>query len=365
MASTPTPTTGDDLDIRIGEDHSADSAADRDPDPTARRQAAQEAANAAEARAAAAATEAKAAIAAAARAAAMADAAAQDAEQADAAVRVAAQAEARAAADAARTAAHRASRPTPEPRPTPSMERSVRSAPSPQRSTEDFDDGPVARRRPHRDGDASEEQTRATATGHAASTGHAATADGGGRAARHRSAAAATSVFAAVSDAPAPSAEEPTALLLQPRRRLRRPAPPVLAAAAAGGVLALGVVLLAGNVVRTSPQPAAVVETAPTRQPVVPVLPSPDADAGEVEVEGEVDTLSDRAIVYLQELRAAGVPTSRGGLAETEAADLVCNEIEDGVDEARIARALPASLPTVDGRQAAELVEIAKENYCV
>ena len=98
----------------------------------------------------------------------------------------------------------------------------------------------------------------------------------------------------------------------------------------------------------------------------MPVLPDPvlaadDADDAE---EAEVDR-TERTAVYLRELREAGVPTSRAGVAEANAADLVCEELADGVDAERIARALPASLPTVSRSQAADLVEVAQEHYCV
>ncbi|MBW0118445.1 DUF732 domain-containing protein, partial [Pseudonocardia abyssalis] len=146
------------------------------------------------------------------------------------------------------------------------------------------------------------------------------------------------------------------------RRGLFRRRWPLLAAGVVVGVIGLtGIVLL--NSGDAAPQPTAVVESAP----VVPELPTAsDASDGQDEAAGpsQGDPLSDRGSTFLSALREAGVPTSRGGAAETEAAELVCGELADGVDEARIARALPASLPTVTRAQAADLVEIAKENYC-
>lgn len=355
------------------------AAPDREGDHTARRRAAEGAAQVAESRATAAATQAKTAIAAAARAAALADAAAQEAEQADAAVRVAAQAETRAAADAARRAAHR--------------------APAPRVAMDDMTRVDLLR-----DGGIGGEDTarhRTAPVGHRArdETGDvtAAVPSATGRAARRRAATDETTMFAPVTDAPvtdaiptsAPDDDSGPATAVAPavvdgpvaapvgatrrsRRRglLRRPTPPVLAAAAAGGVLALAGVMFAGTVVRTTPQPAAVIESAvPSQESMVPVLPGSVDGAGDDEGSDagtgtDVDPSEDRSADFLQKLRAAGVPTSRGGLAETEAADLVCNELSDGVDEARIARALPASLPTVSRAQAADLVEIARDDYC-
>ncbi|GAA3230503.1 hypothetical protein GCM10017691_23490 [Pseudonocardia petroleophila] len=147
------------------------------------------------------------------------------------------------------------------------------------------------------------------------------------------------------------------------RRGLFRRRGPLLAAGAVIGALGLtGVVLL--NNGDAAPQPTAVVETAP----VVPQLPTATdgsaTDEDDTAALSQGDPLSDRGSTFLSALREAGVPTSRGGAAEVEAAELVCQELGDGVDEARIARALPASLPTVTRAQAADLVEIAKENYC-
>lgn len=359
--------------------HQSPGRRDGEPDPAARRRAADAAAQAAEARAADAAAAAKTAIAAAARAAAVADDAAQEAERADADARDAAAAEARVAdvraaearlrAVPAFRAAH-AVPPQDAPRGPASHtrpEQSERSAADPTAAIRTS--VPTQRARPEpapsRHGDGREAGTREIAGADPAA---------GGRAARRRAASAETSVFAAVGAAPETAVEDPPVDEVTPRRRLfRRPTPPVLAAAAAGGVLALAGVLFAGGAFdQPSPEPAAVVESAPAA-PAVPVLPSSSADTPSADPDGDrdvpavddgVDPLSDRAVNYLRELRAAGVPTSRGGPAETEAAQLVCEELDDGVTEEQIARALPASLPTVTRSQAEDLVTIARENYC-
>jgi hypothetical protein len=69
-------------------------------------------------------------------------------------------------------------------------------------------------------------------------------------------------------------------------------------------------------------------------------------------------------VAFLAQLRQAGVPTSRAGTAEVEAADRVCDQLAAGTEPATIARSLPASLTTVSTSQAAELVEVAREHYC-
>lgn len=381
MASTPTPMTTDDAGAGLVEDGPDPDLIGNDvqvDDPAVRRRAAQVAAQAAETRASEAAAAAKAAIAAAARAAALADAAAQDAERADAAVRAAVQAESRAAAETAQRPG--GARRTPG---------GPHDDPDDAVAADDTDAAdtmvisspvlPAPRPRPAPDG----EHRRPDAGGHRRPEGAGA---------RH-SATAETTTFTAVSAAAAPGADpgsDPAGSAAAPveparddaaaapttsrtearrrRRRVRRPARPALVAAAVGGVLAIAGVLVAGNIVRTSPEPAAVIGATTSQEPVVPVLPSDvdgnDEEAAETLERAEVDPQSDRAVAYLEELRAAGVPTSRGGLAETEAAALVCRELDDGVDEDRIARALPASLPTVTRAEAQELVTIAQRNYC-
>ncbi|MBW0090122.1 DUF732 domain-containing protein [Pseudonocardia sp. KRD-184] len=148
------------------------------------------------------------------------------------------------------------------------------------------------------------------------------------------------------------------------RKGLFRRRGPLLAAGAAVGVLAVAGVVLVGNGGSGdsgggAPAPAAVVESQ------VPVLPFAAAPAEtEEQAPDQGDPRSDRAERFLSGLRAAGVPTSRSGAEETEAAELVCRELADGVDEARIARALPATLPSVTRAEAADLVEVARESYC-
>ncbi|WP_344253300.1 DUF732 domain-containing protein, partial [Pseudonocardia hydrocarbonoxydans] len=146
------------------------------------------------------------------------------------------------------------------------------------------------------------------------------------------------------------------------RRGLFRRRAPRLAAGAAVGALALaGVVWL--NSGADTMEPAAVVEAAAPAVPQLPAAAATDAGA-DAPALSQGDPLSERGTEFLAALREAGVPTSQGGAAETEAAELVCGELADGVDEARIARALPASLPSVTRAEAADLVDIAQETYC-
>ncbi|QJY49439.1 DUF732 domain-containing protein [Pseudonocardia broussonetiae] len=387
------------------------------PDAALRRQAAEANARAAEATAAAAAADAKAAIALAARAAAAADAAAQAAVRADAVVRAAAMAEVTRVPDAAAPPAF----PGGQDVPTGQFPLGARHGVPPvpfANTVSDTDVMPQAvvpfpRSVPARhDADAD-----------SGSFGVPEEAPEG-RAARRRAAAAETTVFAVPDgaddgetvvaplgalhlDTAAASADPVTELVdLQPeepaapaaptgsrRRRARAAAAyeaedtgersavtatggraaarkakgarkglfrrrgPLLAAGAAVGVLAVAGVVLVGTEGEGAPAPAAVVESQ------VPVLPFAAGPAPE-EALSQGDPLSDRGAEFLRGLRAAGVPTSRGGAEETEAAELVCQELADGVDEARIARALPATLPTVTRQEAADLVEIARETYC-
>jgi hypothetical protein len=58
------------------------------------------------------------------------------------------------------------------------------------------------------------------------------------------------------------------------------------------------------------------------------------------------------------------VPTSASGRSETEAAEAICRELATGADPAELVRALPAVLPTVDGKQAERVVSIAQRDYC-
>jgi uncharacterized protein with von Willebrand factor type A (vWA) domain len=108
-----------------------------------------------------------------------------------------------------------------------------------------------------------------------------------------------------------------------------------------------------------APQPAAVVDT------TVPALPGaePSSAAPAPGAPGTVPA-SNRAAAFVEQLRAAGVPTSRAGTPEVEAADLVCDQLAGGMDRETLARALPASLATVSRSQAAVFVDVARQHYC-
>ena len=88
--------------------------------------------------------------------------------------------------------------------------------------------------------------------------------------------------------------------------------------------------------------------------------PAPGPGSGPV----EVDPTSESAVTFLRALRAAEIPTSRSGRAETETAAVICEELGQGVAADKIARTVPAALPSVPRRQAAEVVDLAKDLYC-
>lgn len=397
------------------------------PDAALRRQAAEANARAAEATAAAAAADAKAAIALAARAAAAADAAAQAAVHAEAVVRAAAMAEVTRVADAAppafpgepdvRTGQLPLGAPHGVP-PVPFANTMTDTDVMPQavvpfprsvaRHDGDADSGAFAVPEAAPEGRAARRRAAAAETTvfgmpDAAADGETVIArldDAGPGATRLDTAAASADPQTELVDALPEEPAEPAVSTGSRRRRARAAAAyeaedtgerdavtatggraaarkakgarkglfrrrgPLLAAGAAVGVLAVAGAVLVGNGGDSgdgdeAPAPAAAVESQ------VPVLPFA---AGPAETEEQAldrgDPQSDRAAEFLSGLRAAGVPTSRSGAEETEAAELVCRELADGVDEARIARALPATLPSVTRAEAADLVEVARESYC-
>jgi hypothetical protein len=111
------------------------------------------------------------------------------------------------------------------------------------------------------------------------------------------------------------------------------------------------------------PFPLAPVAAAPTTTapPTAAAVPGTPADAP---LRAAVDPQSRPAAAYLDALRRAEVPTSRTGLAETEAAEVVCRQLENGVDQATMVRALPAVLSTITPAQAPVVVRAAQEHYC-
>jgi Protein of unknown function (DUF732) len=67
---------------------------------------------------------------------------------------------------------------------------------------------------------------------------------------------------------------------------------------------------------------------------------------------------------YLEALRAADIPTSKSGRAESEAAAAICDQLRRGVDRAELARVVPAMLNTVDPSRSSLVVDLAERHYC-
>jgi Protein of unknown function (DUF732) len=147
----------------------------------------------------------------------------------------------------------------------------------------------------------------------------------------------------------------------QPRRFGRRP---VLVVVGVGAVLAIVALLAALVTAEPDRPPAEVGSPLPTVAPQAPAVqvppPAPGPESGPV----EVDPTSDSAVTFLRALRAAEIPTSRSGRAEIETAAVICEELGQGVAPDKIARTVPAALPSVPRRQAAEVVDLAKDLYC-
>ena len=68
---------------------------------------------------------------------------------------------------------------------------------------------------------------------------------------------------------------------------------------------------------------------------------------------------------YLDGLRTADIEVSASGRAEREAGDAICEQLQRGVAQSDIERALPAMLITVDRRQAPTVVDLVERYYCV
>ncbi len=132
----------------------------------------------------------------------------------------------------------------------------------------------------------------------------------------------------------------------------------VLVAAAVGGVV-LVAALVAGLVGGSrGASNAAVVQDAPTT--AAAAAPTSATD----DPEAAVDPTSTKAVAYLAALRDASVPTSDSGQSETEAAEVICQQLANGAAAADLVRALPAVLPTVNSKQAKSVVSIAQKDYC-
>ncbi|MGH3565621.1 MAG: DUF732 domain-containing protein [Pseudonocardia sp.] len=158
------------------------------------------------------------------------------------------------------------------------------------------------------------------------------------------------------------------------RRAATRPpragASALLGAASLGGALALTGILVIGTRVEPSPipAPAAVIAAVPPPSvpPVVPVSGAPAAPPGLTEAgRRDVELVgTPKAVAFLEAMRAAGIPTSRTGVAEVLVAREACTELATGTSEAELAGRIPRGLPTVTRAQAGELVDLAQKHYC-
>ena len=96
----------------------------------------------------------------------------------------------------------------------------------------------------------------------------------------------------------------------------------------------------------------------------VPALPAPPIGHQRPGTDPGAKPERERVEAYLEALRSADLPASRGGAPETEAADAICAASRRGVPDSELARSLPAMLTDVDRRQAPTVVELAKRHYC-
>jgi hypothetical protein len=129
---------------------------------------------------------------------------------------------------------------------------------------------------------------------------------------------------------------------------------PVVAAVGVGAVLVLAAIVA---IFTTSEPEAAPAEATPAAlsEPVAQ-QPQPTAPA--------IDPDSQKAIAFLTAMRDADIPTSSSGQAETEAAAAICDQLDQGADEAQLARSVPAVLPDVTRGQASDVVDFAQQHYC-
>ncbi|WP_343944079.1 DUF732 domain-containing protein, partial [Pseudonocardia zijingensis] len=129
---------------------------------------------------------------------------------------------------------------------------------------------------------------------------------------------------------------------------------PVVAAIGVGAVLVLAAIVAIFTTGEPDAAPAEATPaalSAPVEQPPPPPAPA-------------VDPASPKAVAFLTAMRDADIPTSASGQAEVEAADAICAQLDQGADEAQLARSVPAVLPDVTRSQASDVVEYAQKNYC-
>ncbi|WP_214405946.1 DUF732 domain-containing protein, partial [Pseudonocardia lacus] len=168
-------------------------------------------------------------------------------------------------------------------------------------------------------------------------------------------------------------AEEPMPALSRREVRARRatrhrPRRGPIAVAAAVALLGVaGLVTTLGSEPAPEPRPAApavaqaMVPTPPPARPTATAAPG--VVAGEA-VRAAADPTSQQGTAFLKALREAGIPTSRSGAAETEAAVVICQQIERGTEDSALLRVLPAVLTSITAQQAPTVVEAAREHYC-
>ena len=98
--------------------------------------------------------------------------------------------------------------------------------------------------------------------------------------------------------------------------------------------------------------------------PVAAAAPETSAAPAAADATETVDPQSPKAVAFRKALRKAGVPVSTSGLAETQAAALICDRIGSGTSDKALARSLPAVLPTVTDDDASAVVGAARTTYC-
>jgi hypothetical protein len=153
------------------------------------------------------------------------------------------------------------------------------------------------------------------------------------------------------------------------RSTRRRPIRGTVAVAAA--VLLLGVaglVTTLGSEPTPEPRPVAPVAAAPVAVSTPPPSRSGAAPTAGPVVDGPLRAVADptsrEGTAFLKALRDTGVPTSRSGTAETEAALVICQQIERGTEDSALLRVLPAVLTSVTAQQAPLVVDAARDHYC-
>jgi cytoskeletal protein RodZ len=128
---------------------------------------------------------------------------------------------------------------------------------------------------------------------------------------------------------------------------------PVIAAVGVGAVLVLAAIVAFFT---TSEPEAAPAEATPAAVSAPVVQPEPTVHAIALD--------SEKATAFLTALRDADIPTSSSGQAEVEAADAICAQLDQGADQAQLARSVPAVLPNVTRGQASDVVDFAQQFYC-